>query len=90
MNEKLGVVDQQLLKTANWKQRNTENVLVLVENCDIKLEILHKHNPFEPIRDPDNCDVRLILSEGFSLVHIIITTIIKESSINIPGVSKGG
>ena len=32
----------------------------MVENCDIMLEILHKHNPFEKIRDPDNCDVRAI------------------------------
>ena len=53
-------IDQQWLKTANWKQQNTENVLLLVENCDIKLEILHKHNPFDRIRDPDNCDVRVI------------------------------
>ena len=61
MNEKLSVVDQQLLKTANRKQQNTDNVLLLVENCDIMLEIWNKLDPFEPIRDPDNCDVRLIL-----------------------------
>ena len=30
-------------------------------NCDIILEILNKFNSFEPIGDPDNCDVRLIL-----------------------------
>ena len=60
MNMKLGVVNQQLLKTANRNQQNTDNVLLLVENCDIKLAILHKLNPFEPIRDPDNCDVRVI------------------------------
>ena len=55
----LGVVDQQLLKIANRKQQNTDNVLLLAENCNIKLKILHKHNPFEPIRDPDNFDVRV-------------------------------
>ena len=60
MNEKIGVVDLQKLKTANRKQQNTDNVLSLAENCDIKLEILHKHNPFEPIRDPNNCDVGVI------------------------------
>ena len=42
MNGKLGAVDQQLLKTANRKQQNTDNVILLVENCDIKLEILNK------------------------------------------------
>ena len=42
MNQKVGVVYQQLLKTANRKQQNTDNVLSLVENCDIKLEILSK------------------------------------------------
>ena len=65
MNEKLSVVDQQLLKTANRKQQNTVNVLWLVENCDIKFEILHKHNPFERITDPDNCDVRVYLFVKF-------------------------
>ena len=42
MNGKLGAVDQQLLKTANRKQQNTDNVFLLVKNCDIKLEILNK------------------------------------------------
>ena len=59
MNEKLSVVDQQLLKTASRKQ-DTDTVFWLVENCDIKLEISLKPNPFEPITDPDNCDVRVI------------------------------
>ena len=77
MNEKLGVVDKQLLKTANRKQQDKDNVLLLAVNCDIKLEILHKHDPFEPIRDPGNCDVRVSFCEGFSLVHIIIITIIR-------------
>ena len=65
LNEKPGVVDQHLLKTANRKQQNTKNVLLLVENCDVMLEILHKLNPFEQIRDPDNCDVRLIFLVKF-------------------------
>ena len=42
MNEKVGVVYQQLLNTANRTQQNTDNVLLLVENCDMKLEILNK------------------------------------------------
>ena len=55
-------MDQQLLlKTANRKQQNTNNVLLLVENCDIMLEVLNELNPFGPIIDPDNYDVRLIL-----------------------------
>ena len=58
MNEKLDVVYQQLIKIANRKQHNTDNGLWMVENCDTMLEILHKHKPFEQIRDPENCDVR--------------------------------
>ena len=65
MNEKFGAVCHQLLKTANRRQQNTDNVLLFVENCDINLEILHKHNPFERIRDPDNCDVRVIFLWSF-------------------------
>ena len=42
MNEKVGIVYQQLLKTGNRKQQNTDNVHLLVENCDIKLEILNQ------------------------------------------------
>ena len=64
------------LETGNRKQQNTDNVLLLLENCDIMLEILHKHNPFERITDPDNCDVRVFFCEVFSLGHVIITTII--------------
>ena len=60
MNGKLGVVYQQLLKTTNRKQQNTDNGLWVVENCDFMLEILRKHNPFERITGPDNCDVRVI------------------------------
>ena len=65
MNEKVGVVYQQLLKTANRKQQNTDNVHLLVENCDTMLEILHKHKPFERIRDPENCDVRVVFFVKF-------------------------
>ena len=61
----LGVVDQQLLKTANRLQQNTDIVLLLVENCDTMLEILHKHNPFKQITDPDNCDVRVFFVVKF-------------------------
>ena len=59
LNDNPGVVYQHLLKTANRKQQNTKKVLLLVENCDTMLEILHKHEPFERIRGPDNCDVRV-------------------------------
>ena len=45
----------------NRKQQNTDNVHLLVENCDVMLEMLNRLNPFEPIRNPDNFDVRLIL-----------------------------
>ena len=38
----LCVVVQQLLKTANRKQQTQDNVLSLVENCDIILEIRNK------------------------------------------------
>ena len=48
--------------TENKKQQNTDNVLLLVKIWDIMLKIFNNLNPFEPIRDPDNCDVRLILS----------------------------
>ena len=37
----------------------------MVENCDIMLKILHKHNSFERTRGPDNCDVRLIFWSMF-------------------------
>ena len=75
MNEKVGVVYQQLLKTANRKQQNTDNVHSLVKNCDTMLETLHKHKPFERIKDPENCDVRVFFCEVFSSGHVIITTI---------------
>ena len=52
-------VYKHLIKTANRRQQKTDNVLLLVENCDTMLEILHKHKPFERIRDPENCDVRV-------------------------------
>ena len=39
-------MDQQLLKTANRKQQNTDNVLLLVENGELMLEIWNKLSPF--------------------------------------------
>ena len=51
---------RKLLKITNRKQQSTDNALLLVENCDIMLEIF-KLNPFLPIRDPYSCDVRLVL-----------------------------
>ena len=54
-------MDLQLLKAVNRKQHITDHILLLIENCDIMLEILNKLNPSEPIRDPDYSDVWLIL-----------------------------
>ena len=54
----------------------------MVENCDTMLEILHKHKPFERIRDPENCDVRVFFCEGFSPGYVIITTIINNLGVN--------
>ena len=61
----LCVVVQQLLKTSNRKQENTDNVLSLVENYDIMLEIGNKLSPFERISNSDSCDVMLILKLTF-------------------------
>ena len=65
MNEKVGVVYQQLLKTANRKQYNTDKGLWMVEKGHIMFEILHKLKPFDPIRDPDTSDIMLILLSMF-------------------------
>ena len=78
MNGKFGAVDKQLLKTPNRKQQNRDNVLYLIGwklwNQARNFEWI---SPFEPMRDPDNRDVRVIFfSHGFSLGHVIITTII--------------
>ena len=89
MNEKLGAVDQQLLKkTTNRKQENTAYVLLLVESCDIKLEILNKLTHLTQ-SETHNCDVRVIFCEGFSLVPAIITTIINcRQRTSIPTAEK--
>ena len=76
MNEKLGVVDQQLLKTTNKKQQNTDYVLLLVENCDIKLEILNKLSHWSQTVTLKTMMSELFFCEGFSVGHVIITTII--------------
>ena len=51
-----------LLINIYWKQQTTKH-----NECSLigwklwhNARILHKHNPFERIRDPDNCDVRVI------------------------------
>ena len=76
MNEKLGVVDQQLLKTTNRKQQNTDYVLLLVENSDITLEILNKLSHLNQSDTQIFVMSELFFCEGFSVVHVIITTII--------------
>ena len=67
---------QQLLKTANRKQQNTDDVHLLVENCDIKLEILNKLAHLNQLENQITVMSELFFSEGFSLGHVIITTII--------------
>ena len=74
-------MDQQLLKTANRKQQNTDNVILLVENCDIKLKILNKSTHLNQSQAQITMMSELFFCEGFSLVHIIITTIIRPYAI---------
>ena len=82
MNEKLGVVDLQSLKTANRNQQNTDNVLLLVENCDIKLEILNKLAHLNQLETQITVMSELFFCEGFSVVHIIITMTIKLCNVH--------
>ena len=72
----MGVVDQQLLKTANRKQQNTDSVLSFVENCDIKLKILDKSTHLNQSVTQITVVSESFYCEGFSFVHVIITTII--------------
>ena len=71
-------MDPQLLKTANRKQQNIDNVLLFVENYDIKLEILNKLTHLNQSETQKTVMSDLFFSEGFSLVHEIITTIIRS------------
>ena len=81
MNKKVGVVYQQLLKTANGKQQNTDNGILLVENCDIKLEILNKLAHLNQSQTQITVTSEFFFSEGFSLDHVTITTTIKMLKI---------
>ena len=81
MNEKVGVVYQQLLKTANRKQQNSDDVHLLVENCDTKLEILNKLAHLNELENQITVMPELFFSEGFSHDHAIITTIIITKGI---------
>ena len=67
---------QQLLKTANRRQQNTDNVHLLDENCDIKLEILGKLAHLNQLETQITVMSELFFSQGFSLGHVFITTII--------------
>ena len=67
-------MDQQLLKTANRKQQNADNVLLLVENCDIKLEILNKSIHLNQSQTQITVMSDSFFWEDFSLVHVIIKT----------------
>ena len=77
-------MDQQLLKTANRKQQNTDNVLLLVENSDIKLEILNKSTHLNLSQTQITAMSDLFFCEGFSLVHVIITTMISRFHMESP------
>ena len=48
----------------------------MVENCDIKLEILNKSTNLNQSGTQINVMSELFFCEGFSLGHVIITTII--------------
>ena len=66
-----------IIKTANRKQqKNTDNVLLLVINCDIKLEILNKLGHCSQSVTMKTVMSELFFCEGFSVGHVIITTII--------------
>ena len=73
-------MDQQLLKTTNRKQQNTAYVLLLVENCDIKPEILNKLSLLSQSVTLKTVMSDLFFCEGFSVGHIIITTIMNSKS----------
>ena len=77
MNEKLGLMDQQLLKAATEKKKiNTDNVLLLVENCDIKFEILNELIHLNQSETQITVMSKLFFCKCFSVVLIIITTMI--------------
>ena len=53
----------------------------MVENCGIKLEILNKSTRLNQSETQITVMSDLFFCEGFSLVHVIITTIIKKRDI---------
>ena len=73
---KSGFVDQQLLKTANRQQQNIDNVILLVENSDIMLGILHEFKPLNKSETLKTVMSEFFFGEGFLPGHVIITTII--------------
>ena len=73
-----------VIKSANRKQQNTDNVRLFVENYDIKLEILNKLTHLGQSEREITVMSELFFCEGFSLVSIIITTIIS----NCPTLAK--
>ena len=56
-----------------------DNILLLVENCDIKLEILNKSTHLNQSETKITLMSELFFCEGFSLVHVIITTMIRRT-----------
>ena len=53
--------------------------MLLVENCDIKLDILNKSTHLDQSETQITVISELLFCEGFSIVHVIITTIIIKS-----------
>ena len=62
---------------ANRKQQIADNVLLVVENCDIELKIFNKLANLNQLETQITVMSELFFSQGFSLGHIIITMIIK-------------
>ena len=52
------------------------------EKHDIMFEILHKLNPFDPIKDPETSDIMLILL-SMPVLIIITMTKIEQKTIQI-------
>ena len=81
---------QQLLKTANRKKQNTDTVLLFVENCDVKLEIFNKLTHLNQSQILITVMSDLFFCEGFSVVHVIMTTIISNHTFLFQHVHLGG
>ena len=77
MNKKLDIVYQQLIKTAIRKQQNSDDGLWMAQKLDIMFEILHNLTHLDQSETLITVMSSSFYFKGFSLGHIIITTIIK-------------